>query len=82
MGHLIGSNRAYIEEIIPHIGSLLSNSLEDVITGAEVVVIATRGLKKEQLQPLLKPQQIIIDMVNSERGSRPNTSATYEGICW
>jgi GDP-mannose 6-dehydrogenase len=82
MGHLIGSNRAYIEQIIPHIGSLLSNSLEEVITGAEVVVIATRGLKKEQVQPLLKPQQIVIDMVNSERGSRPTTSATYEGICW
>jgi len=82
MGHLIGSNRAYIEQIIPHIGSLLSNSLEEVITGAEVVVIATRGLKKEQVQSLLKSQQIVIDMVNSERGSRPTTSATYEGICW
>jgi hypothetical protein len=45
-------------------------------------VIATRGLKKEQVQPLLKPQQIVIDMVNSERGSRLTTSATYEGICW
>ena len=45
-------------------------------------MIATRGLKKEQVQPLLKPQQIVIDMVNSERGSRPTTSATYEGICW
>jgi GDP-mannose 6-dehydrogenase len=82
LGHLIGSNRAYIEEVIPHVGSLLSNSLEEVITGAEVVVIATRGFKKEQVQQLLRPQQIVIDLVNSERGSRPATSATYEGICW
>jgi GDP-mannose 6-dehydrogenase len=82
MGHLIGSNRAYIEETIPHIGSLLSNSLDEVITGAELVVIATRGLKKEQVQQLLKPHQIVIDLVNSEHGARPTTSATYQGICW
>src|SRR2546422_10547375 len=49
LGRLIGSNRQYIEEVIPHIGSLLCSSLEQVLQNAEVVVIGTRGLDKETL---------------------------------
>src|SRR5260370_24643216 len=50
LGHLIGSNRQYIEEVIPHIGSLLSTSVAEVLKDAEVVVIATRGLDRNELQ--------------------------------
>jgi GDP-mannose 6-dehydrogenase len=82
MGHLIGSNRQYIEEVIPHIGSLLSTSLSEVVKDAEVVVIATRGLASDELRSCLRPDHIVIDLVNLERASRPATSGEYKGICW
>jgi GDP-mannose 6-dehydrogenase len=82
MGHLIGSNRQYIEEVIPHIGSLLSTSLSEVVKDAEVVVIATRGLALDELRSCLRPDHIVIDLVNLERASRPATSGEYKGICW
>ena len=82
LGHLIGTNRMYIEEVIPHIGSLLTTSLSDVIAGAEVVVIATHGVKAPELSGLLQPNHVVIDLVNIECASRPTTSANYEGICW
>jgi GDP-mannose 6-dehydrogenase len=82
LGQLIGSNRLYIEEVIPHIGSLLSNSLSEVVTGAEVVIIATRGLNSNDLRACLRPGHVVIDLVNLERGSRPALSDDYEGICW
>ena len=82
LGHLIGSNRQYIEEVIPHVGSLLSTSLSEVVKDAEVVVIATRGLDKDELCRHLRPDQLVIDLVNLERKSRPATSGNYEGICW
>jgi len=82
LGHLIGSNRLYIEEVIPHIGSLLSNSLSEVVTGSDVVIVATRGLDSNQLRACLRPEQVVIDLVNLERGSRPAISGDYEGICW
>jgi GDP-mannose 6-dehydrogenase len=82
LGQLIGSNRQYIEEVIPHIGSLLSTSLPEVIQDAEVVVIARRGLNGDELRGHLRPDHVVIDLVNLERGSRPTTSAEYEGICW
>lgn len=82
LGRLIGSNRQYIEEVIPHIGSLLSTDLAEVVRASEVVVIATRGLNREQLRGLLRPDHTVIDLVSLERGSRLATSSNYEGICW
>ncbi len=81
LGQLIGSNRQYIEEVIPHIGSLLSTNLSEVVATAEVVVIATRGLDGAELRKSLKPEHIVIDLVNLERKSRP-AAPDYQGICW
>ncbi len=82
LGRLIGSNRQYIEDVIPHIGSLLSANLEEVVKDAEVVVIGTRGVDREALRRGLKPDQIVIDLVNLEKKRRLGGVGTYEGICW
>jgi GDP-mannose 6-dehydrogenase len=81
LGRLAGSNRQYIEEVIPHIGSLLSADLEEVVRSGEVVVIATR-VDKDQLARCLNRDQIVIDLVNLASSSRPGTAASYQGICW
>jgi GDP-mannose 6-dehydrogenase len=81
LGRLIGSNRDYIEQAIPHIGSLLENDLEQILKHAQVVVIGTRGIFRDQLQPHLRPDHIVVDLVNLERARRPS-AANYEGICW
>jgi len=82
LGRLIGSNRQYIEEVIPHIGSLLHPSMERVIRESEVVVIATTGLNQEEVRRSLRPDHIVIDLVNLEKARRLDTAARYEGICW
>jgi GDP-mannose 6-dehydrogenase len=82
LGRLIGSNRQYIDEVIPHIGSLLSNSVEDVLKDAEVVVLGTRGVAVGELHRWLRPDQIVIDLVNLEKAKRPAIPGDYEGICW
>jgi len=82
LGRLIGSNREYIEQVIPHIGTLLSNELGQVLAAAEVVVLGTRSIKKEELQKHLRPDHIVIDLVNLEKARRPAASPNYEGICW
>src|SRR6267154_372133 len=74
LARLMGANKDYIEEVIPHIGSLLSTSLSEVVEDAEVVVIATRGLKGDHLRRCLRPDHVVIDLVNLERMSRPVTS--------
>jgi GDP-mannose 6-dehydrogenase len=82
LGRLAGSNRQYIEEVIPHIGSLLSPDLEQVVRSAEVVIIGNKSAKREQFSRYLDPGQIVLDLVNLDHSHRPNTPATYQGICW
>jgi len=82
LGRLVGSNRQFIEEFIPHIGSLLCSSLEEAVAAAEVVVVGTSELKQDDLQLILKPEQIVIDLVNLAKGQRPDGGTSYEGICW
>jgi GDP-mannose 6-dehydrogenase len=80
LARLAGSNRQYIEEVIPHIGSLLSADMPQVVDGAEVVIVGTK-IDKAELAKLLKPVQTLIDLVNLDPNRRPE-AATYEGICW
>jgi GDP-mannose 6-dehydrogenase len=80
LGRLAGSNRQYIEEVIPHIGSLLSAEIADVLRDAEVVVIGTK-IEKSELANLLTPSQKVIDLVNLDPTRRPE-AVSYEGICW
>ncbi len=82
LGRLIGSNRQYIEEVIPHIGLLLCSNLEQVLQNAEVVVIGTLGLDKETLRRHLRKEHIVTDLVNLEKSCRLDTASAYEGICW
>jgi len=82
LGRLIGSNRQYIETVIPHIGSLLSSNLEQVLKQAEVVVIGTRGIDRKTLESHLRPSHFVVDLVNLEKSRRPSAGTSYEGLCW
>lgn len=82
IGKLAGANRQYIEEVIPHIGSLLCAGLSEALDGAEVVLIGTRTARKEDLDGLLRPEQKVLDLVNLDKRLRPAGQASYEGICW
>ena len=82
LGRLIGSNREYIEQIIPHIGVLLKADVEEVLRDAELVVVGTRGLNRDILQKAIRPDQVVIDLVNLEKLRRVQSPAEYKGICW
>ena len=82
LGKLIGSNRQYIQEVIPHIGSLLRSTLEEVVQTTDVVLIGTKTVDRQLLQGLLRADQAVIDLVNLDSSQRPQGPFAYEGICW
>jgi len=82
LGRLAGSNRQYIEEVIPHIGTLLSDNLEDVLKWGEVVIIGNKSAGKDELAGYLRRDQMVIDLVNLDKALRPDGIPFYEGICW
>ncbi|MGD0696124.1 MAG: UDP-glucose/GDP-mannose dehydrogenase family protein [Terriglobia bacterium] len=82
LGQLTGSNRQYIEEVIPHLGSLLSPNLQEVMESAEVIVVGTKSATKDMLAEHLKPEHIVIDLINLDRAARVAGQPQYQGICW
>jgi GDP-mannose 6-dehydrogenase len=75
----VGSNRAYIEQAIPHIAALMCDTLEDAVRGADVV-IASHGINSE-LAGVLRAGQTVIDLARTATDS-VQIAAEVEGICW
>ena len=63
LGRLIGSNRQFIEEALPHIASQMRDSLETVIGDAEIVVIGTRTADPATVAALVRPEQIVVNLL-------------------
>jgi GDP-mannose 6-dehydrogenase len=77
---LMGANKDYILNHIPHISKLLSNSIDEVLNHSNTIVIGNGDKEFNSLRSKIKPNQTIIDLVRlSELGS---TEARYHGICW
>lgn len=82
LGRILGSNRQFIEEMIPHIGSLLSHELEEVIGEAEILLIGTKAVPMEAVAKHLRPETKVIDLAHLEKSKRIAGHTQYEGICW
>ena len=65
LGQLIGSNRQFIQDAIPHVGSLLRSEVTEVVNHAEVLVVATRDIPSEAVQAI-NDHQIIINVASLE----------------
>ena len=62
MARLVGANRRYIEEEIPHIGSLLCDSVDELLQHAEIVVIGNRSPEALEALARATPAQTVIDL--------------------
>jgi hypothetical protein len=39
-------------------------------------------VKRDELESKLRPGQVVIDLVNLEKGRRLKSTGAYAGICW
>lgn len=78
---LMGANKSYLEQEMPHITSLMCSSLEETVKQADAVVITNASSIFKQVPEKLKREQILIDLVGIARNN-PNMEGAYEGICW
>jgi GDP-mannose 6-dehydrogenase len=81
LARIHGANKRYIEHSIPHISSLLKESIQEVVQQSEVLVVAKKGSSFEENLAGLNHGTEVIDLVRifSDSSKRP---AYYEGICW
>jgi GDP-mannose 6-dehydrogenase len=81
LSRLMGANRRYIEESIPHIGSLMSSSLAEAVASSDIIVVGTADKRiLAELVGLTQDHQLLIDLVKIP--GRENLKGRYQGICW
>lgn len=62
---LVGANRRYIEEEIPHIASLMCESAEELLEHADVLVVGNADEQSAAVVRAAAPRQIVIDLTRT-----------------
>jgi GDP-mannose 6-dehydrogenase len=79
LSKLLGANKAFINERLPHLSELINDDLGCVMKKNDVVIINQKNFDTETYQDLLKDKHKVIDLVRVPAlESLPN----YEGVCW
>lgn len=84
MSRLLGANRAYILNHIPHIGRLLVERPERLFEECDVIVVACADPEFERLLQAVPSGKRIVDLVGLCQGAGPgmDRAECYEGIGW
>ena len=77
---LVGANRDFILNRIPHISKLMVKDIDDVLEHAQTVVIGNKDPEFGTIPERLREDQVLIDFVRVN-GCRSQIGK-YDGICW
>jgi GDP-mannose 6-dehydrogenase len=81
LSRLLGANRRFIEQHIPHIGTLIRGDIESVITESDFLVV---GLSDEHifdaLRRLVREDHMVLDLVNIPQSEA--LRGKVMGLCW
>jgi len=81
LSRLLGANRRFIEQHIPHIGSLLCQDLAEVVESSDVLVLGTNAARiLEPLGGLLRSDQVVFDLAGADDW-RPRLGEV-RGLAW
>jgi len=81
LSNLLGANRRYIEQHVPHIGSLMRSNIGDVVADTDLLIVALNDSHTvELLEQHVREGQVLIDLVGIRDHKR--LRAEYVGLCW
>jgi GDP-mannose 6-dehydrogenase len=76
LSRLVGANRAYIYQHLPHIAKLMVDHVEEVVHHSGTIVIGNRDRFFSDVVGRLNSSQRVVDLV------RIDANGAYDGICW
>jgi GDP-mannose 6-dehydrogenase len=80
LSRLVGANKRFIEEHIPHLSSLLVESIEEIVAESDVLVVGYQSPEFAQAVQGARASQTVIDLARVMKHA--TTAATYDGLCW
>jgi len=85
LASLVGANREYILNHIPHIGRLMVDEPQQLFEHADVLVVASASAEFVELLRDLPPGKCVIDLVgawNAADAKGTSSPESYDGIAW
>lgn len=82
LSRLLGANRAYIDERLPHVGELLTDDIEAVLDHGEVLIIGSCSPQVVDAVARAGTERLIIDLVRLPNAAQLRTAPNYQGIGW
>jgi GDP-mannose 6-dehydrogenase len=79
LSKLIGANKSFINERLPHLSELINTDLESGIKDNDVVIINHKGFDVAGCYDLLKEKEAVLDLV---RIPELESLTNYNGISW
>ena len=80
LAKLVGANKSYILEQIPHISDLMVSSIDEVLDRARTLVIGNNDPAFRDVAESPRPGQRVVDLVRVV--DRRSDGDGYDGICW
>jgi GDP-mannose 6-dehydrogenase len=77
---LVGANRDFILNRIPHISKLMVDNIDAVLSHAQTVVIGNKDPEFRSVPDRLHADQRLVDFVRIT--DRRSENGKYDGICW
>jgi len=77
---LVGANRDFILNRIPHISKLMVNGIDAVLEHAQTIVIGNKDPEFQTVPERLGAEQLLVDFVRIS--DRRSDNGKYDGICW
>ena len=77
---LVGANRDFILNRIPHISRLMVAGIDEVLDHAQTIVIGNNDAEFSSVPGRLRDDQVLVDFVRI--ASRRREQGKYDGICW
>jgi GDP-mannose 6-dehydrogenase len=81
LARLVGANRDYINTQIPHLSSLLTESIDDLLEGSDVIVVGNMAPEFSEALTRTRADHVILDLVRVKT-PRQAIPGDYHGICW
>ena len=81
VARLVGANKEYINKQIPHLSSLLCDTIDEVLDKSEVIVVGNGAPEFADALTRTRPDHQIIDLVRVKT-PRADIPGHYDGICW
>lgn len=77
---LVGANRDFILNRIPHISKLMVGDIDTVLNHAQTIVVGNKDPDFARVPERLRDGQVLVDFVRIIDGVSRN--GKYDGICW